>query len=197
VKLNEVKYLEQVKRIPLTLLLVALSRKASRILRLPYLRLPSHKAVLYIASTQGSPFFPPSAFQLIDMDTSTVVPTVPLSRISFAKLLAKDKGETERLFQACKNLGFFSLDLRSHPEGTQLLGVSDRLLALGEPLFDLPPKELLQYRMSGKSMYGYVISLAFVFDVIHCGDIECSGHIVTGCILYMSTAYGVLDVGLR
>lgn len=103
------------------------------------------------------------------MDISTVVPTVPLSRISFAKLLAKDKGETERLFQACKNLGFFSLDLRSHPEGTQLLEVSDRLLALGEPLFDMPPKELLQYRMSGKSMYGYVISLAFVFDVIHCG----------------------------
>jgi len=133
VKLNEVKYLEQVKRISLTLLLVALSRKASRILRPPYLRLLSRKAVLYLASTQGSPPFSPSAFQLIDMDTSTVVPTVPLSRISFAKLLAKDKGETERLFQACKNLGFFSLDLRSHPEGTQLLGVSDRLLALGEP----------------------------------------------------------------
>ena len=98
------------------------------------------------------------------MATSTAVPTVPLSQISFAKLLAKDNGEAERLFQACKNLGFFCLDLCSHPEGVQLLEVSDRLLALGGPLFDLPSKELLLYRMSERSMYGYVVRLILIFD---------------------------------
>ena len=44
---------------------------------------------------------------------STSVPTAPLLRISLARLLAREKEEEERLWDACRELGFFYLDLRT------------------------------------------------------------------------------------
>ncbi|TKA67463.1 hypothetical protein B0A55_09518 [Friedmanniomyces simplex] len=43
------------------------------------------------------------------------VPTAPLLRLKLAKLLSHDAEEEERLWQACRELGFFYLDLRSGP----------------------------------------------------------------------------------
>jgi hypothetical protein len=40
------------------------------------------------------------------------VPTAPLLRISLTKLTQGDSGEIDRLWQACRELGFFYLDLR-------------------------------------------------------------------------------------
>jgi hypothetical protein len=40
------------------------------------------------------------------------VPTAPLLRISLSKLTQGDLGEIDRLWQACRELGFFYLDLR-------------------------------------------------------------------------------------
>jgi hypothetical protein len=47
----------------------------------------------------------------------STVPTAPLLRISLAKLLAHDTKEEERLWNACCDLGFFYLDLRSATGG--------------------------------------------------------------------------------
>ena len=41
------------------------------------------------------------------------VPTAPLLKISLAKLLRRDREEEQRLWEACCDLGFFYLDLRS------------------------------------------------------------------------------------
>ena len=41
------------------------------------------------------------------------VPTAPLLKISLAKLLRHDKEEQNRLWEACCDLGFFYLDLRT------------------------------------------------------------------------------------
>ena len=44
------------------------------------------------------------------------ISTAPLLRLKLQKLLDNDPTETERLWQACTNEGFFYLDLR-HPKG--------------------------------------------------------------------------------
>ncbi len=49
------------------------------------------------------------------------VPTVKLETISLAKLIANDEDEARRLFENCKDPGFFNLDLTDHPDGVQLL----------------------------------------------------------------------------
>lgn len=46
------------------------------------------------------------------------VPTAPLLKISLSKLLAHDAEEEERLWNACCDLGFFYLDLRSNNESS-------------------------------------------------------------------------------
>ena len=76
------------------------------------------------------PHFPPSSrdpnddHQSLDFDDippfPTDVPTAPLLRISLAKLLAHDVAEEEALFVACRDLGFFYLDLRDAKSSSYL-----------------------------------------------------------------------------
>jgi isopenicillin N synthase-like dioxygenase len=49
------------------------------------------------------------------------VPTVKLETISLAKLLSFEEKEVQRLFENCKEPGFFNLDLTDHPMGVQML----------------------------------------------------------------------------
>jgi len=82
------------------------------------------------------------------------VPTAPLLRISFAKLLERDPGEVHRFIRACEDLGFFYLDL-SGP-GDSLLLDADRLFRVGEELFELPLEEKKKYDLMHKGSYfGY------------------------------------------
>ncbi|KAJ5563709.1 hypothetical protein N7535_008873 [Penicillium sp. DV-2018c] len=84
------------------------------------------------------------------------VPTAPLLRLSSAKLLAGDRAEHERLFEACTDLGFFYLDLSDSEQGTSLLGDADHLFKVGERLFELSLEEKLKYDFSAqKSYFGY------------------------------------------
>ncbi|GLA07250.1 hypothetical protein AnigIFM60653_008205 [Aspergillus niger] len=93
------------------------------------------------------------------------VPTAPLLRLSLSKLQAHDITETHNLLQACKDIGFFYLDLRDSNEGTNLLNNADKLFPIGERLFDLPLDEKKKYDLaSQKSYYGYKAQGAMVAD---------------------------------
>lgn len=84
------------------------------------------------------------------------VPTAPLLRLSLEKLLENNIEESARFFQACKDLGFFYLDLRGTPIGDSILNDADRLFDVGEELFELDLEEKQKYDFSAQqSYYGY------------------------------------------
>lgn len=86
----------------------------------------------------------------------TNVPTAPLFRISLAKLLSRDKGEQERCWQACQELGFFYLDLRGGDDDEALLAHADQLFSLMKSFYDLPIEEKVKYDFKSKGSYfGY------------------------------------------
>ncbi|KAI9877537.1 MAG: hypothetical protein M1830_003618 [Pleopsidium flavum] len=83
-------------------------------------------------------------------------PTAPLLRLSLQKLLSGDEVESERFFSACKDIGFFYLDLRGVPEGDSILEDADQLFDVGEQFFDLSVEEKTSYDFSEKKSYfGY------------------------------------------
>ncbi|RAK93869.1 oxidoreductase [Aspergillus costaricaensis CBS 115574] len=93
------------------------------------------------------------------------VPTAPLLRLSLSKLQAHDVTETHNLLQACKDIGFFYLDLRDTEEGTNLLNHADKLFPIGERLFDLPLDEKKKYDLASQnSYYGYKAQGAMIAD---------------------------------
>lgn len=82
------------------------------------------------------------------------VPTAPLLQLSMSKLIANDLGEVRRFVDACKDLGFFYLDLRG--PGDEILSQSSQLFDVGAELFDLPLDEKLKYNFSSQNSYfGY------------------------------------------
>ncbi|KAE8372043.1 hypothetical protein BDV26DRAFT_302275 [Aspergillus bertholletiae] len=93
------------------------------------------------------------------------ITTAPLTRLSLAKLLAHDGPETERLMQACCDIGFFYLDLRNTAEGTTLLATADKLFQTGTELFQLPLAEKQKYDLSAQGSYhGYKAQGAMIAD---------------------------------
>ncbi|KAJ5242784.1 uncharacterized protein N7469_001111 [Penicillium citrinum] len=93
------------------------------------------------------------------------VPTAPLLRLSYKKLLSGDTAEYDRLFKASVDIGFFYLDLQDSEQGRSLLGDADDLFRVGEKLFELPLKEKLFYDFSAQSSYfGYKGQGAAVVD---------------------------------
>ena len=88
------------------------------------------------------------------------IPTAPLLRISLAKLISNDAKESARFFQACKDLGFFYLDLQDVPEGQEILRDLDNLFDIGRRLFDLELEEKQKYDFSGQgSYYGWAFPI--------------------------------------
>lgn len=85
----------------------------------------------------------------------TSIPTAPLLRLSLSALRS-DPAESARLFQACKDLGFFYLDLQGDELGQELLRESDALFRLSRKLFDIGRDDLQKYDYSEQgSYYGY------------------------------------------
>jgi hypothetical protein len=83
------------------------------------------------------------------------IPTAPLLRLSLTKL-RNDPAESDRLFSASKDLGFFYLDLTGDSEGEALLQEADQFFALGPKLYDLGREELQKYDYKSQGSYmGY------------------------------------------
>ncbi|KAL4802362.1 hypothetical protein BDV18DRAFT_166971 [Aspergillus unguis] len=84
------------------------------------------------------------------------VPTAPLLRLSLRDLLAQDKTETQRLSEACEQIGFFYLDLRDAGAVSHILEDADKLFEIQAGMFDLPLEEKQKYDFSSrKSYFGY------------------------------------------
>ncbi|OAX83322.1 hypothetical protein ACJ72_02322 [Emergomyces africanus] len=89
------------------------------------------------------------------------VPCAPLLRLSLEKLISHEKAEVERFYSACKELGFFYLDLR----GSSILTDADKLFSIGEQLFELDIDEKRRYDLSKlNSYFGYKETGAAVVD---------------------------------
>lgn len=84
------------------------------------------------------------------------VPTMPLDRLSLAKLRQHDSEEYKKFCCACEDIGFFYLDLRTQEEGDSILSLADELFEISEQLFALDVQEKSKYDHSKKrSYYGY------------------------------------------
>ena len=66
------------------------------------------------------------------------IETAPLVSVSYAKLEAGDKETSDAFFKACKELGFFYLDLFGSELGETLVTEAEKLDALQKEIFNLP-----------------------------------------------------------
>ncbi|KAK0737643.1 hypothetical protein B0T21DRAFT_169356 [Apiosordaria backusii] len=97
-----------------------------------------------MTNPSSNPPFPPN------------LPLAPLTTISHSKLLSNDSIESSKLLSACKNQGFFHLDLRTTPQGATLLSQSSQLYNLAQSLFALPLETKQQFALQkGVSLFGY------------------------------------------
>lgn len=76
------------------------------------------------------------------------VPIADLPHISLTKIQARDDTEVDRLFQACKDWGFFLLDLRDNVDGSSLLNLANQFFEIGKNVFDLDLEEKQKYKMT-------------------------------------------------
>lgn len=81
-------------------------------------------------------------------------PVAPFAKVSLERLKSKDAEETRRLFHACREWGFFLLDLRGSQQGDELLQSAEKMHDLAGETFALdqdaldkfafnPPKDLI------------------------------------------------------
>lgn len=84
------------------------------------------------------------------------IPLANIPKISLSKLTSGDKYEGDSLFEACREYGFFLLELNSLPEGQELLKDANNLFDVAQATLTLdkttldsfaynPPKDLLEY----------------------------------------------------
>jgi hypothetical protein len=75
------------------------------------------------------------------------IPTCGLARVSYRKLLGGDSAESDKIFQGCKDTGFFLLDLAGPPHGERLLKKAESVLKLTEEFYVLDNAEKSKYRL--------------------------------------------------
>lgn len=92
-------------------------------------------------------------------------PIAPFAKVSLKRLKSKDAGETRRLFDACREWGFFLLDLSGSQQGDELLQAAEKMHDLAGETFALdqdaldkfafnPPKDLIGYVMFVANLFG-------------------------------------------
>lgn len=84
-------------------------------------------------------------------------PTVPLYTIPLAGLRSSDGTVARNTLTACRELGFFLLDLREDELGDSLVKEIDQIFGLGKDLLNLPHDVKEQYLNDApKSLLGRV-----------------------------------------
>lgn len=81
-------------------------------------------------------------------------PTISLETISLRKLQDSDDAEQNRMFEACKDWGFFYLELPGAAEGETIARDADNVARVAEQIFALPVEEKLKYSLTGKDLFG-------------------------------------------
>ena len=85
-------------------------------------------------------------------------PILKLPRLSFIKLTGNDDAESQQLYQACREIGFFLLDLRCSNEGEVMLTDVEAIFALNQKIHELDQEELMQHAFKPpKDLFGYVV----------------------------------------
>ena len=76
----------------------------------------------------------------------TDVPIAPVPQVSLSKLQAGDATECKKVFEACKNEGFFHLDLTTSPDlGQPLLSCAEKLYPKASEFADMPLSTKFEY----------------------------------------------------
>ena len=73
------------------------------------------------------------------------VATIGLRELSYEKLLANDPTESAMLLQACKETGFFLLNLQGSPAGKSLIRDAEGVFELDREVVALSRTEKLKY----------------------------------------------------
>ena len=73
------------------------------------------------------------------------MPIATLETISLMKLLAYDMLESEKLFGACRETGFFFLDMTDSEQGEIMLHHAEEAFDLDAAILDLDQEELSKY----------------------------------------------------
>lgn len=80
------------------------------------------------------------------------VPLASIPRISLQKLASCDLVESNTLFEACTECGFFLLDLRDDNHGDELLGLAEQLFSLAERFGEASIEEKLKYPRTSQNL---------------------------------------------
>lgn len=81
-------------------------------------------------------------------------PTIDLETISLQKLQNRDDEEQTRMFEACKDWGFFYLELPGTTQGDTIASKADDVARAAEKLFQLPLEEKMKYHLTGTDLFG-------------------------------------------
>lgn len=73
------------------------------------------------------------------------LPTASLESISLSRLQSGDAAESSKLFDSCRNLGFFYLDLTGCQLGERVICLAESLHELQQEFFALPHQDKDQY----------------------------------------------------
>lgn len=73
------------------------------------------------------------------------VTAAPLVSISLARLEADDDAESEAFFKACKELGFFYLNMEGSALGEKMVSEAEKIFAVQQQFTRLPDKDKDQF----------------------------------------------------
>lgn len=82
------------------------------------------------------------------------VPTALLSKLRLQKLISADEEESQKLFESCRNSGFFLLDLQGSSEGERMLRDVGEMFKLAVPLFALDTDTKMKYPLKNGTACG-------------------------------------------
>lgn len=86
------------------------------------------------------------------------VPIADLRCLSFNKLLADETSESEQLFESCREIGFFLVDLKGSSEGENMLKHAETAFDLNKQILELDQEELTKHAFKPPaSLFGYVL----------------------------------------
>ncbi|KAL6714194.1 hypothetical protein ACLMJK_008689 [Lecanora helva] len=84
------------------------------------------------------------------------VPSIPLATLSLVKLITGDASESTQLFEACRETGFFLLDLRRCEQGEDLLCHAQEMFEMNKEIHELDSEELAKHAFNPPSdLFGY------------------------------------------
>lgn len=88
------------------------------------------------------------------------IPTAEIRNFTYEALKTGNRTDSDELFEACREQGYFMLDMRGSEDGETLLRDVEAMFNLNNELFQMEHSELLKYHVNlPKDINGYVSRL--------------------------------------